>query len=80
MTIPIAPAPDDLNETVLANLRSIMGRRNLRRGHVSELTGKNPSWVGRRLTGRYSMTIADLEVFANALEVSPAALIEGRAE
>jgi transcriptional regulator with XRE-family HTH domain len=70
------PPPASLSEATRANLRSLMARRNISRQQLADLTETNVTWVGRRLNGRYTLTLDDVDAFARALEVDPRDLIE----
>jgi transcriptional regulator with XRE-family HTH domain len=75
MTQTTHPHPT-LSDVTRANLRSIIARRGLSRQQLADLTGKNVTWIGRRLNGTYTLTLDDVETFAMALEVDHQELVE----
>ena len=63
------------NETtrrVAANLRAEVARQGLTQAAVAERVGIAQQGVSRRLSGRYAITVDDLEDFCTALDIAVA--------
>lgn len=63
-------------ELVAANIRAELGRRSMSQLALSARTGIQRSTLQRKVTGQTQITIADLFVIADALNIAPASLIE----
>jgi transcriptional regulator with XRE-family HTH domain len=63
--------------SVAAEIRSHMGRRNVRQRHLADALGRNQQWLSRRLTGEVAFDIDDLEAIGNVLNVDPVVLMIG---
>jgi transcriptional regulator with XRE-family HTH domain len=61
---------------VVAELRAEMGRQELTNSAMAEKIGVSDMWVGRRIRGVIPMTIADLTLFADALDVPVSRLVD----
>lgn len=57
-------------DAVAAEVRAWMGRRGIRGRGLAELIGKDEIWVSRRVNGKVRMTIDDLALIAQGLDVS----------
>ena len=63
-------------ERVAATVRAELGRRSMSQLDLSARTGIQRSTLNRKVTGQTQITIADLFVIADALDVAPSYLIE----
>jgi transcriptional regulator with XRE-family HTH domain len=59
----------DLTDLVAAEIRALMGRRNINRAELARRLNVEDSWVGKRLNGRTEIGVNDLPRIAEALGV-----------
>lgn len=54
---------------VPAQIRAEMGRQDINATRLAQMLGESDTWVGRRIKGRYAITLDDLDRIAAALDV-----------
>lgn len=62
-------APSTLTMQVASEIRALMARRGMTAVQLGRLLGYSHPWVSERLRGERSISVADLEKIAEALEV-----------
>ena len=58
-------------DDVLGEIRAWMGRRGVSQSDLGRALGVAPSWMSKRLSGAVELSVSDMFVIAEALEVSP---------
>lgn len=74
MTSPVREAVS-LNEAAAAEVRSLLGRRQMRQSVLARRLGETEVWVSRRLRGIQTMSLSDIERIAQALDLEPVELL-----
>lgn len=71
--------PESFSQTVASTVKAEMARRNVTQRQVAEALGIAQTQVSRRLLGRISFNVDELQTVANLLDIPVAALIAGPA-
>lgn len=57
-------------QDVATEIKVWMARRRLTQAELADRVGHDHTWVSKRLSGKVALTVDDLLVFADALDVS----------
>jgi len=61
---------EDSSAFVAANIRAVMGRKQVKPGELATRLGKPRPWLHRRMYARQRLTTQDIAAIAQALRVS----------
>lgn len=64
-----------LSDQAADEIRALLGRRRISQAELARRLEVNSSWLNYRLTGRQPIDLNDLQLIADALDVSPATLL-----
>jgi transcriptional regulator with XRE-family HTH domain len=68
--------PEAVTKAVATELRAAVGRKNLSRRGLATDMGVSPQWVWRRLSGEQSLTVADVVLICEAMDLDPLTVLE----
>lgn len=76
-SVPAQSDPVPFRELLAAEVRAHLARQRLSNRKFARMLGLQPTWIDRRLNGTTPMTADDIELFANALHLTPEQLMIG---
>jgi transcriptional regulator with XRE-family HTH domain len=73
----VSEEPRGLTETVAARIRMILADRRVKQADLAAAVQMTPAMVSKRLNGKLSMDLDEIELFASVLHVSPVEILTG---